>query len=84
MFSEPISKLITNSYLNKSEDQQNELDLNITKREREILSLIVDGLTSQEIAEKLYISPRTVDTHRFNLMKKLDIKNTASTICPSE
>lgn len=85
VFSEPISKLITSSYLNKSKEQTepetNEADdINITKREREILSLIVEGLTSQEIADKLYISPRTVDTHRFNLMQKLDIKNTAGLV----
>lgn len=80
VFSEPISKLITDSYLNKSTSREEELDLNITKREREILSLIVDGFTSQEIANKLYISPRTVDTHRFNLMQKLDIKNTAGLV----
>ncbi|MDR8392089.1 response regulator transcription factor [Aliifodinibius sp. S!AR15-10] len=81
VFSDPISKLITNSYLNKSESAEKELDdLNITKREREILSLIVDGYTSQEIAKKLYISPRTVDTHRFNVMQKLDIKNTAGLV----
>ncbi|MDX1617807.1 MAG: response regulator transcription factor, partial [Balneolaceae bacterium] len=80
VFSEPISKLITDSYLNKSDAGNNDLALNITKREREILALIVDGYTSQEIANKLYISPRTVDTHRFNLMQKLDIKNTAGLV----
>lgn len=52
----------------------------ITRREKEILRLIVDGLTNQAIAEKLFISPRTVDTHRFNLMQKLDIKNTAGLV----
>ena len=52
----------------------------ITRREREVLSLLVDGLTSIEIAEKLYISPRTVDKHRTNLLKKLDLKNTAGLV----
>ncbi|MDZ7695080.1 MAG: response regulator transcription factor [Balneolaceae bacterium] len=85
VFSEPISKLLTSSYLDqskkRSEPQAKKMDdINITKREREILTLIVEGLTSQEIAEKLYISPRTVDTHRFNLMQKLDIKNTAGLV----
>jgi len=80
VFSDPISKLITDSYLSKSGSQNNDLDLNITKREKEILSLIVEGYTSQEIAGKLFISPRTVDTHRFNLMQKLDIKNTAGLV----
>lgn len=80
VFSDPISKLITNSYLNKSDKEEQKQDLNITKREREILNLIVEGYTSQEIANKLYISPRTVDTHRFNLMQKLEIKNTAGLV----
>ncbi|MDR9418662.1 LuxR C-terminal-related transcriptional regulator [Gracilimonas sp.] len=52
----------------------------ITKREREILGLLTEGLTSTEIANKLYISPRTVDKHRTNLLKKLDLKNTAALV----
>lgn len=80
IFSESISQMITDSYLNKSHGHFNAANLNITKREQEILTLIVEGLTSQEIAQKLYISPRTVDTHRFNLMQKLKIKNTAGLV----
>jgi len=47
----------------------------LTKREKEILTLIVQEHTSQEIAEKLFISQRTVETHRFSLLQKLDAKN---------
>lgn len=46
----------------------------LTSREREILQLVVEGLTSVKIAERLFISPRTVETHRSNLMKKLNIR----------
>ncbi|HCE57255.1 MAG TPA: DNA-binding response regulator [Prolixibacteraceae bacterium] len=49
----------------------------ITRRESEILKLIADGLTNQEIAEKLFISPLTVDTHRKNLLLKFSARNTA-------
>jgi DNA-binding CsgD family transcriptional regulator len=49
----------------------------ITRRESEILKLIADGLTNQEIAEKLFISPLTVDTHRKNLLLKFNARNTA-------
>lgn len=56
------------------------LDKKITKREQEVLSLIVQGQTSQDIAEALYISPRTVETHRSNLLQKLEIKNTAELV----
>jgi DNA-binding NarL/FixJ family response regulator len=52
----------------------------LTKREKEILKLIADGLSSQEIAETLFISLRTVETHRLNLNQKLDVKNTAGLV----
>lgn len=52
----------------------------ITKREKEILQLIVDGYTSSEIAKLLFISPRTVETHRANLMNKFKLKNTAALV----
>ena len=52
----------------------------LTKREKEILSLIAAGNTNNQIAEALFISPLTVDTHRKNLMTKLNVNNTASLI----
>jgi len=55
-------------------------DIPLTKREKEILKLIADGLSNQEIADKLFISLRTVETHRFNLTQKLDVKNAAGLV----
>lgn len=52
----------------------------ITKRESEILKLIADGLTNQEIADKLFISTFTVDSHRKNLLLKFNAKNTATLV----
>lgn len=52
----------------------------LTKREKEILQLISEGLTNNQIAEKLFISPLTVDSHRKNLLTKLSVNNTASLI----
>jgi DNA-binding NarL/FixJ family response regulator len=52
----------------------------LTRREKEVLELIADGMTNGEIAEKLFISVTTVDTHRKNLLAKFDAKNTASLI----
>ncbi|HID52454.1 MAG TPA: LuxR family transcriptional regulator, partial [Anaerolineae bacterium] len=46
---------------------------NLTEREREVLILIADGLTNAEIAERLGISVKTVDRHRENLMRKLNL-----------
>ncbi|RLD52349.1 MAG: DNA-binding response regulator [Bacteroidetes bacterium] len=52
----------------------------LTERETEILKLIAEGYSNKEIGEKLFISHRTVDTHRTNLMKKLDVNNIAGLI----
>jgi DNA-binding NarL/FixJ family response regulator len=52
----------------------------LTKREKEILQLISEGLTNNQIAEKLFISPLTVDSHRKNLLTKLNVNNAASLI----
>lgn len=50
-------------------------DLTITKREKEILKLLLTGKGNKEIAEALNISKRTAEVHRFNLMKKMKVKN---------
>jgi DNA-binding NarL/FixJ family response regulator len=52
----------------------------ITRREKEVLLLIAEGMTNNEIGEKLFISTTTVDTHRKNLLTKFDTRNTASLI----
>lgn len=52
----------------------------LTPRELEIIRHIADGLTNQEIAKKLFLSTVTVDTHRKNMLVKLNVKNTASLV----
>jgi len=52
----------------------------ITRRQKEMLELIAAGMTNNEIATKLFISPSTVDTHRKNLLAKFEVKNTAALI----
>lgn len=52
----------------------------LTERETEILRLIASGFSNKEIGDQLFISHRTVDTHRTNLMKKLDVNNIAGLI----
>lgn len=52
----------------------------LTVREIEIIRYIADGLTNNEIAAKLFLSPGTVDTHRKNMLAKLQLKNTASLV----
>ncbi|WP_462250664.1 response regulator [Ferruginibacter sp.] len=52
----------------------------LTSREKEVLELIAEGYTNPQIAEKIFLSPFTVDSHRKNLLAKLGVKNTASLI----
>ena len=52
----------------------------LSRREKEVLALLAHGLTNQEIAGKLFISPNTVDTYRKSLLSKLNAKNTADLI----
>ena len=52
----------------------------LSEREIEIIKLVVDGLSNAQIGEKLFISKRTVDTHRNNVLQKLNLKNTAQLV----
>jgi DNA-binding CsgD family transcriptional regulator len=52
----------------------------LSSREKEVLDLIADGFTNPQIAEKLFLSLHTVDSHRKNLLTKFGINNTASLI----
>jgi DNA-binding NarL/FixJ family response regulator len=52
----------------------------LTRREKEVLELIADGMTNAETAKQLFISVATVDTHRKNLLSKFGVRNTASLI----
>ncbi|MEX0771424.1 MAG: response regulator transcription factor [Balneolaceae bacterium] len=82
VFSPSIAKLMTEKYAHLARQKSSGVQSAepVTPREREVLQLIADGYTSREIAKKLYISPRTVETHRANLLQKLKIKNTAGLV----
>lgn len=74
-FNKEISeKMINNMSLEGTETKK------LSSKEEEILGHIAEGATTKEIAELLFISTRTVETHRANMMKKLDVKNTAELI----
>lgn len=70
---EPLSRQLVNNFFSQNSKQ-------LTRREKEILQLITEEHTNQEIADKLFLSLRTVENHRNNLLQKLDVKNTAGLV----
>jgi DNA-binding NarL/FixJ family response regulator len=74
-FDSEVTKTVMNSFKSES----NPL-VELTKRETEILKLVAKAYSTAEIAEKLFISTYTVDTHRKNLLGKLNLKNTAALV----
>lgn len=75
---ESIKKILIQESI--SGQRRSLFEIPLTKREKEILQLIADGMSNQEIADRLFISLRTVETHRFNLAQKLDVKNAAGLV----
>ena len=80
-FTGDISSIIMNNFVNgvvkstpKTVDDVED-PFNLTKREKQILHLVLQLKNNKDIAEELSISKRTAEVHRFNLMKKLDVKN---------
>ncbi|MEO9512085.1 MAG: response regulator transcription factor [Flavobacteriaceae bacterium] len=82
-FSGDISNVLVNNLLNpekNAEDSQTpkkekHIPFDLTNKELKVLQLVLSGLTNKEISEKLQNSKRTIETHRFNLMKKMEVKN---------
>lgn len=68
------------SNINKQEVKELQQQPTLTRREKEVLQLIVEGLNNPQISDKLCISLNTVDTHRKNLLLKLEVNNTASLV----
>ena len=74
-----ISEKVIEGYLEGRKTVKNQTAWDsLTQREREILKLIGEGYKNKEIADFLFISPKTVEKHRTNLMNKLDLHNIAS------
>ncbi|HOV91980.1 MAG TPA: response regulator transcription factor [Candidatus Kapabacteria bacterium] len=78
VYSKSIIKIIRDGIItNYSQTEEN---VNLTQKEKEVLHYLADGCSSREIAKKLNISVRTVETHRYNLMNKLELTNAAQLI----
>jgi len=72
-----VTSILANQFAQSSSKSSTE---NLTSREKEILSKIVSGLSNKQIASDLFISSRTVDTHRTNIMRKLKAANAAELV----
>ena len=70
-----IADVVVKGYLNKISDTSPAGTV-LTSREREILQLIAEGLTAKEIASHVFLSIKTVETHRRNIMQKLNMRST--------
>jgi len=77
---ETVNDIVLKSVANRAEKKKKSPFPSITRREREVLELILKEYTTQEIADKLFISFGTVETHRRNMLIKLGAKNTAGLV----
>jgi DNA-binding NarL/FixJ family response regulator len=77
-YSQRITQVIVRGFKDKKHqegDPQNPISV-LSKREREVLALIVEGLNSKQIAERLFLSERTISNHRANMLQKCKVNNT--------
>ncbi|MEJ2710694.1 MAG: response regulator transcription factor [Anaerolineales bacterium] len=75
VLSPPITRLVIEDYLRWGDLKSRQNHSDLSPREREVLQLIAEGYTNKQIAEILCISIKTVQSHRSNLMQKLDLHN---------
>ena len=76
-----LAKLLVKDYLSQEREQENKPMLDgLTDREQEVLSLLAEGATNDEIAKSLVISPKTVERHRENIMHKLNLHSRAELV----
>lgn len=79
-YNQAVLGFMRENMLKKGKLKQSSFETTLTQRESEILQLICEQYTTAEIGNKLFISPRTVDGHRNNLLTKLDCRNTAGLV----
>jgi len=80
-FGSNLSKTIFKSYVHHVKNHGNsEPEISLSEREIEIIALLSDGMSSKEIGDKLFISSRTVESHKANILSKLNLRNCAEMI----
>lgn len=74
--------MILRNYLREHEepDSRQEADKNLSAREMEVLKLFAQSMTNKEIADRLFISVRTVESHKNNIMRKINLKSTVDMV----
>lgn len=80
-FDKSITNIILNSYLHKTPlNGDNSKKESLSQREEEVLTLYGEGFTNKEMADKLFISIRTVESHKNNIMKKINLRTTVDMV----
>jgi DNA-binding NarL/FixJ family response regulator len=82
-YSDSVSNILLKSFIKKTQNKSTdskEQPIILTKRENEILKHFAEGLSNKEIADRLFISIRTVESHKNNIMQKLELKSTVELI----
>ena len=73
--SQPLSDHAIEAYMQKAQGENLDPFETLTPRERQIFHLVIEGMSNKEIADRLVVSQRTVETHRSKMMRKLDLNN---------
>ena len=76
-FTTKVTQMVLNGYLRRENETQPSAKAVLTPREREVIQLLAEGKTSKEVAVALKLSVKTAETHRTNLMRKLDLHSVA-------
>lgn len=79
-FTSSVAEMVLNGYLNRGLDERKPLKDRLTPREREVVQLLAEGKSSKEVAVALDLSVKTAETHRTNLMRKLDLHSVADLV----
>ncbi|NQV34528.1 MAG: response regulator transcription factor, partial [Phycisphaeraceae bacterium] len=72
-----VTETVVDSFVRGPQSEETSVFAKLTPREREVLQLTAEGNTTKQVALKLHISPKTVESHRLRVMNKLDIDNIA-------
>jgi DNA-binding NarL/FixJ family response regulator len=79
-FTSSVAEMVLDGYLNQRIDQPRPIKDRLTAREREVVQLLAEGKTSKDVAVALNLSVKTAETHRTNLMRKLDLHSVADLV----